>query len=416
MAAVRAQELRSAGQRVVFTNGCFDVLHAGHVELLQAARAMGEFLIVGINSDKSVRRLKGESRPVNSQEARAFVLSGLSCVDAVCIFDEDTPIETIQAIKPSTHVKGGDYKPDDLPEAQTVREGGGEIQIVPLKAGFSTTATLRKLQQQPTRGIVAIPARYGSTRFPGKPLALLNGKPVIEHVANKVLQSKAERPILVATDDERIASAITNAFDENDVAIVMTSPGCHTGTDRLAEAVQKQFSEYSDERLIVINVQGDEPFINPQHIDALLDVMQQDPNLQMATLATPLQNEEQFADSNVVKVVLAQNGDALYFSRAPIPYPRDGSKITEGQSDASARALRHLGVYAYSAQWLQKMAKLPPTPLEETEKLEQLRALENSVNLRVVVVDDVVSIAIDTPQDLEAAEQFLKGLKQGSKP
>jgi 3-deoxy-manno-octulosonate cytidylyltransferase (CMP-KDO synthetase) len=403
--AQRAAQLRDQNKRVVFTNGCFDLLHAGHVELLQAARNLGDFLVVGLNSDASVKRLKGETRPINSQDARAFVLSSLSCVDAVCIFEEDTPIETIRAIQPSTHVKGGDYTPEQLPEAQAVRAGGGEIQIVPLKAGFSTTSALQKLQSLgAARCIIAIPARYSSTRFPGKPLALLAGKTVIEHVVRRALQSQAERPILVATDDQRIASAVENAFDASDVAVVMTSENCATGTDRLAEAVQTRFGryEYSDQRLIVVNVQGDEPFINPHHLDALMDAMRTDENLQMATLATPIRDDHQIHESNVVKVVMANNGDALYFSRATIPHQRDADNV-------STQYLRHIGVYAYSADWLQKMAKLPPTPLEETEKLEQLRVLENGAKIRVVVVDDVVSIAIDTPQDLQVAEQFLKG-------
>lgn len=399
--AERAAQLRGQNQRVVFTNGCFDILHAGHVELLQAARKIGDFLVVGLNSDASVKRLKGEARPINSQDARAFVLSALGCVDAVCVFEEDTPIETIRAIQPSTHVKGGDYTLDQLPEASAVYEGGGEIQIVPLKAGFSTTAALKKLQAQPVRSIVAIPARYASSRFPGKPLALLGGKTVIEHVAHKALQSQAERPVLVATDDQRIASAVQNVFGENEVAVVMTSEDCATGTDRLAQAVYSRFGDAQD--LIIVNVQGDEPFINPRHIDALFEAMRGDEKLQMATLAMPLRNEKQIHDTNVVKVVTAQNGDALYFSRAAIPHQRDAG--------ASTQYLRHIGVYAYRADWLQKMAKLSATPLEDAERLEQLRALENGAKIRVVLVDDVVSIAIDTPQDLEAAEEFLQKIK-----
>jgi rfaE bifunctional protein nucleotidyltransferase chain/domain len=162
---VWCDERRAAGQRVVSTNGCFDVLHAGHVELLHQARALGECLIVAINSDASVKKLKGESRPVNNEEARAFVLSALNSVDAVVIFDEDTPIRVLEEIRPSVHVKGGDYRAEDLPENQTVRNGGGEIVIVPLREGFSTTATLQKLGAN-TRCHIVIPARYGSTRFP----------------------------------------------------------------------------------------------------------------------------------------------------------------------------------------------------------------------------------------------------------
>ncbi len=179
-------------------------------------------------------------------------------------------------------------------------------------------------------------------------------------------------------------------------AFVMTGD-CRTGTDRLAQAVQKL--EFDLENLIVINVQGDEPFINPRHIELLIDAMKSDSTLQMATLATPLP-EHLTNDTNVVKVVCAQNGNALYFSRLPIPFARDGETV-------NVPRLRHLGVYAYTAKWLLQMAALPSTPLEETEKLEQLRALENGVALRVVKVENVIDIAIDTPEDLQRAEAFL---------
>lgn len=242
--------------------------------------------------------------------------------------------------------------------------------------------------------IILIPARYGATRFPGKPLALLGGEPVIVHVVRKARQVGAR--VCVATDDERIAGAVRGVFAENEVQIVMTGE-CRTGTDRLAQAVTALYGEAPAE-LIVVNVQGDEPFINPRHVALLIEAMQSDASLQMATLATPLP-KPLTDDPNVVKVVCAANGDALYFSRLPIPFSREGEPETP--------RLRHLGVYAYRAPWLLKMADLPSTPLEETEKLEQLRALENGVAIRVVVVEDVVDIAIDTPADLERARQFL---------
>jgi 3-deoxy-manno-octulosonate cytidylyltransferase (CMP-KDO synthetase) len=406
--AALCRDRRARGERVVFTNGCFDVLHAGHVQLLHEARALGDYLVVGLNSDASVRALKGPTRPVNDEQARAFVLAALSDVGAVCIFPENTPVALIEAVQPTVHVKGGDYQPDDLPEAATVRALGGEVHIVPLREGFSTTSTLQKLHddQTPrdtenTTALVVIPARYGSTRFPGKPLALLNGKPVIEHVARAALQTSAQQPILVATDDERIAQAIAAAFPESDVRALMTGE-CETGTDRIAQVLREYSNEVPAGRLIVVNVQGDEPFINPRHIDALIGALRADSRLQMATLATPIRDAAQLNDPNVVKVVLAQNGDALYFSRLPIPLQRDAQDVP------STRHLRHVGVYAYSADWLLQMAQMPPTSLEETEKLEQLRALENGVRIRVLVVDDVVNIAIDTPQDLAAAHEFLQ--------
>jgi 3-deoxy-manno-octulosonate cytidylyltransferase (CMP-KDO synthetase) len=384
------------GRRIVFTNGCFDILHVGHVTLLEKARAMGDVLVVGLNSDDSVRRLKGSSRPINQQNSRSKVLSALSSVDAVSFFDEDTPDALLEIVRPQVHVKGGDYRVEDLPEAATVQKHGGEIVIVPLEAGFSTTRTLQQLQA--VRSVLVIPARYGSTRFPGKPLAQLGGEPVIVHVARAALQSKATRPVLVATDDERIASAVQSAFDVQDVAVVMTDESCHTGTDRIAQAITRQFPQ-DQERLVIVNVQGDEPFINPTHIDALFAAMQCEPELQMATLATPITKAALLEDPNVVKVVLSESGRALYFSRHSIPLVRDAQSTLQPK-------LRHLGVYAYSRDWLLRMAQLPPTPLEESEKLEQLRALENDVAIKVLVVEDVTDIAIDTPQDLERAMQY----------
>ena len=389
---VQADIWRANKQKIVFTNGCFDILHAGHSALLQRAKSLGDVLVVGLNSDASVKRLKGESRPIHSQNQRAQVLMSLRFVDAVIIFEDDTPIETIRALRPAVHVKGGDYDAESLPETPVVREGGGEVIIVPLVQGLSSTRALE--QSKPTAHVI-IPARWGSTRFPGKPLAMLNGRTVVRRVVEAALSSKAARPILVATDDERIAAEIRAHFDEADAAPVMTSADCHTGTDRLAEVARAQFG--GDARRIIVNVQGDEPFIDPNHIDALIELMARETELKMATLVTPL-DEAQTDDPNVVKAVVGQNDRALYFSRAAIPFDRDG---------ASASRFRHLGVYAYEANWLLQMAALPPSPLEEIEKLEQLRALEAGVSIGVVRVENVVPIAIDTPRDLARAEQFL---------
>ncbi len=397
---------RAEKQRVVFTNGCFDVLHAGHAQLLEYASTRGDFLVVGLNSDASVRRLKGSSRPINDEAARAFLLAALRAVDAVCIFGEDTPENLIRAVQPSVHIKGGDYREEDLPEARAVREGGGSIEIVPLRAGFSTTNSLNKMNQthEKTPAVVVIPARFGAQRFPGKPLEMLNGKTVVERVTRAALKSGADL-VLVATEDARIENAIHNAFPDGKVGVAMTDESCATGTERIAQAVknlQATQREYSRE-LIVVNAQGDEPFVDAAHIDLLIDAMRADASLQMATCATPLRDDNQFRDPNFVKVVLAKNGDALYFSRAPIPHQRDAN-------NASTRApvLRHMGLYAYRADWLLEMARLPPTPLEQCEVLEQLRALENGVAIRVLEVEKASDIAIDTPHDLERAEKFLR--------
>ena len=392
---VQADIWRANNQKIVFTNGCFDILHAGHIALLQHAATLGDVLVVGLNSDASVKRLKGEARPIHDCNARAQVLMSLRCVDAVTVFEDDTPIETIRALRPDLHVKGGDYDAENLPETPVVRAGGGEVVIVPTVEGFSSTRALEK--SRPTAHVI-IPARYGSTRFPGKPLAILDGKTVVRRVVEAALQSKAVRPILVATDDEQIAQEIRANFDAAEAAPIMTRADCHTGTDRLAQVARAHFG--GETRRIIINVQGDEPFIDPAHIDQLIDLMARETDLQMATLVTPL-DEAQTDDPNVVKAVVSGRGRALYFSRAAVPFDREGTNPPR---------LRHLGVYAYETKWLLEMAALPPSRLEEIEKLEQLRALEAGVEIGVVKVENVVPIAIDTPEDLARATEFLKRL------
>lgn len=391
---------RAAGRKLIFTNGCFDLLHVGHVDLLERAKALGDVLIVGLNADASVRRLKGDSRPVNNQSARAKVLSALQAVDAVVVFEEDTPVDILEIIRPDIHVKGGDYEADNLPEAETVRRHGGEVVILPLVDGFSTTKLLAKSTF--TKSTLVIPARYGSTRFPGKPLAILNGEAVIVHTVRAGLKTQIQRPLLVATDNDEIASVIKSTFDEADAIVVMTDSDCKTGTERVAQAVQRHFGDTELEKLLVLNVQGDEPFVNPDHLDALLAAMQAQPDCRMGTLAAPL-NAEAVDDPNCVKLVTSLQNKALYFSRHGIPYQR------EADAKSTFERLRHIGVYAYRGDWLVKMATLPPAPLEEMEMLEQLRALENGVAIHVTRVENVVPIAIDTPHDLERAELYLTG-------
>ncbi|MDF2440766.1 MAG: 3-deoxy-manno-octulosonate cytidylyltransferase synthetase, partial [Abditibacteriota bacterium] len=360
-----------------------------------------EVLVVGLNSDASVRRLKGVTRPINDQASRARVLGGLACVDAVTIFEEDTPDATIEVVRPHLHIKGGDYIADDLSEAATVKKHGGRVEIVALREGFSTTSTLKKLNgAHSMRAVVVIPARFGSTRFPGKPLKMLGDETLIVRVTRQALQTRAERPLVVATDDERIAGVIQSTFDRAQVEVVMTSAACHTGTDRIAQAVATRFSG-SEENFIIVNVQGDEPFVNPGHLDALIEAMQNEPQLEMATLAAPIRDARQVDDPNVVKVVCNRAGLALYFSRCSIPFVRD-------EATQSTLKLRHFGVYAYRRNWLNRMAALAPTRLEDTEKLEQLRALEHGVGIRVLEVDSVIDIAIDTPEDLARAEEYLR--------
>lgn len=233
--------------------------------------------------------------------------------------------------------------------------------------------------------ICVIPARYGSKRFPGKALASETGKPLIQHVYEAARGAKSVDAVLVATDDPRIRRAV-EAFGGQ---VVMTRPEHSCGTSRAAEAALAY-----PQAEIVINFQGDEPELDPHLLDRVVEVMAADPAIEAATVAGPLAADE-VADINSVKVVLALNGDALYFSRAPVPLSRDG------ESERRASMLKHFGIYAYRAAAIQDYAAMPPTPLELTEKLEQLRWLENGRRMRVLVTDQRPG-GIDTPESYAA--------------
>lgn len=235
--------------------------------------------------------------------------------------------------------------------------------------------------------IAVIPARYASTRLPGKPLLDICGKPMIQRVYERVKQVPLFREVLVATDDERIYNAVV-AFGGT---ACMTSPDCPSGSDRLIEVAQSHGAE------IYINVQGDEPLLNPRAIERLVRVMLEEPSLQMATLCCPV-SREQAGDPNLVKVVLAHNGNALYFSRSPIPYPRQGG--------AKPQYFGHLGIYAYRRELLLAFGALPPSPLEQTEKLEQLRVLQAGIAIRVLETTPS-GPGVDTLEDLEAVRRIL---------
>ena len=235
--------------------------------------------------------------------------------------------------------------------------------------------------------VCIIPARYASSRLPGKPLLEIAGKPMIRHVVEQVRQARRVDRILVATDDERILSAV-RAFGGE---AWLTRPDHPTGTDRLAEV-----AENLPEAELILNVQGDEPLIPPQAIDALTEAFVGRPELQMATLMTPLA-EEEADDPAAVKVVASQDGHALYFSRSPIPYRRDPG--------ADSKMFKHIGVYAYRRDFLLQYAKLSPTPLEQTESLEQLRALEHGFRIRLIETA-FRSIGVDTPEDLQRVRKM----------
>ena len=246
---------------------------------------------------------------------------------------------------------------------------------------------------------VVIPARYGSTRLPGKPLLDIAGKTMIQRVVERACASRADE-VLVATDDARIAAVVHDLRRPAARIAVMTDPDLPSGTDRVAAVAQAR--RWSDETLVV-NVQGDEPFLPAALIEQVAELLARDPGAGIATLAAPLGSLEEFLDPNVVKVVTALDGAALYFSRAPIPWSRDGAAAGLASQREFAGAMRHVGLYAYRVGVLKRITRLPPSGLESREKLEQLRALEHGV--RIAVGRCVVSPApgVDTAADLERA-------------
>jgi len=239
--------------------------------------------------------------------------------------------------------------------------------------------------------IAVIPARYGSTRLPAKALADIAGVPMIVRVWRQVSLARCVERVIVATDDERIAAPVRAAGGE----ARMTSPSHQSGTDRIAEVARDVAAD------IYINVQGDQPFTDPRDLDAVATPMLADRHIDMATLATPIVDLEEFRNPTKVKVICDSQGNAIYFSRSPIPYPRDIEGVPAG-------ALRHIGIYAYRREFLLKFASLAPGRLEQIEKLEQLRALENGHRIRVV---DSVSpqLEIDTAEDLDRARRSQMG-------
>lgn len=246
--------------------------------------------------------------------------------------------------------------------------------------------------------LALIPARWGATRFPGKPLHPLAGKPLVQHVWERTCQaSRLTAGVFIATDDERIAAAAAGFG----ARAILTRPEHPSGTDRLAEAAAKltaggiTFSH-------VLNVQGDEPLIAPALLDQLAAALLDDPALPMVTAACPLRDAADLLNPNCVKVVLARNGDALYFSRAAIPHPAPGAPDTP--------FYRHQGVYGYRRDFLERFVAWEPSPLERTERLEQLRALENGARIRVLVTGRE-SLGVDTPEDVPRVEAALRDLK-----
>ena len=247
----------------------------------------------------------------------------------------------------------------------------------------------------PLRALAVIPARWGSTRFPGKPLALLAGRPLVQHVVEAAERSGAFERVLVATDDERIAEAVARFGG----LVEHTSAAHRSGTDRVAEVVARMPAEAPD---VVVNLQGDEPLVDPASLRRLVQAFT-DVRVAMATLVRPLEDAADRLNPHVVKVVPDIRGDALYFSRADIPFDRDGMRVPR---------FAHVGLYGYRRATLVRLAQLPPTTLELAESLEQLRALEHGISIRCIVTEHP-SIGVDTPADLARAEAALAARGRG---
>ncbi|MGH8317611.1 MAG: 3-deoxy-manno-octulosonate cytidylyltransferase [Steroidobacteraceae bacterium] len=247
---------------------------------------------------------------------------------------------------------------------------------------------------------VAIPARHGSTRLPGKVLAPIQGKPMLQWVYERARASGA-RDVLIATDDPAIAAA-ASAFG---ATARMTSAAHASGTDRLAELAAIERWPETD---IVVNVQGDEPLIPPALIRQVAALLESDPQASIATLATPVESLAEFLDPHAVKVVADAKGRALYFSRAPIPWNRDGAPAGLPSQRIFAGARRHVGMYAYRVGALRRLASMAPTALEKSEKLEQLRALENDLVIMVADAAEKPGPDVNTAEDLERASELMK--------
>jgi 3-deoxy-manno-octulosonate cytidylyltransferase (CMP-KDO synthetase) len=244
------------------------------------------------------------------------------------------------------------------------------------------------------RVVVIIPSRYGSSRFNGKPLALICGQPMIQWVYHRALEATCVESVHVATDDPRIRDAV-DAFDGN---VVMTAADCRSGTDRVAEAAERLGLAMKD---VVINIQGDQPLVDPRSFDAVVQPFFDDPRVTMSTLAFAIQERREITDPKDVKVTFDNRGDALYFSRATIPHGRE--------SLSGYDVYKHLGVYAYTREFLECFRSLTPGRLEEIEKLEQLRAMEHGYRIRVVVTP-FDSPEVDLPVDIQRIEKKMAAM------
>jgi 3-deoxy-manno-octulosonate cytidylyltransferase (CMP-KDO synthetase) len=245
---------------------------------------------------------------------------------------------------------------------------------------------------------VVIPARFASTRLPGKPLLDIGGRPLIRWVWERACASGAAS-VIVATDDVRIHK-VADGFGAD---VVLTARDHASGTDRIAEVVSSRGFLPKD---IVVNLQGDEPLMPPAVVSEVAAALRQRPLVDIATAVTPIETLAEFLDPSCVKALRGCDGQALYFSRAPVPWPRDG--IAAGQPAVFAGAWRHIGIYAYRVESLLRFAACPPSPLETTERLEQLRALEYGMSIHLVTLTEAPPAGVDTPEDLERVRASLR--------
>jgi 3-deoxy-manno-octulosonate cytidylyltransferase (CMP-KDO synthetase) len=245
--------------------------------------------------------------------------------------------------------------------------------------------------------LAVIPARFNSTRFPGKVLAPLGGKPMVAHTYAQTVQAKLVTDVVVATDDQRVQDAL----EPLGIPVVMTRSDHPSGTDRIAEVARKSDAE------IIVNVQGDEPLIDPETIDDTVRPLIELPEIPMATARRRLVALDDIRNPNIVKVVCAQNGQALYFSRCPIPYIREAAD----RAATVSCYWQHIGIYVYRRDFLLCYSKMLPTPMEQLERLEQLRVLENGYSI-MVVDTKYVSLGVDTPEDLERVRALFEGARK----
>ncbi len=238
--------------------------------------------------------------------------------------------------------------------------------------------------------LAILPARWASTRFPGKPLHEINGRPLLWHTWSQVRRAKLVSRVIVATDDTRIAEAAVGFGAE----VALTDSNHPSGTDRIAEVARRE-----TQAAIIVNVQADEPRMAPDTIDRLIGLLREDPKCGMATAAHGIREEADWENPNVVKVVLAADGTALYFSRSTIPFRRE-------KGGRPMRRLQHQGIYAFRRRTLLDFVSWPPTPLEQAECLEQLRALEHGVRIRVLVTKSGTH-GVDTLDDARKIEREL---------